>query len=744
MFSALAAGLPAFAQEAVDEVIVTAQRREQNVQDVGIAINALSGSQLRELGVTDSTTLSQQVPGLVYASPIGDGQNPIFSIRGVGLNDFSEHNEAPIAVYVDDVYLSNLAGLTFQLFDLERVEVLKGPQGTLFGRNTTGGVIHFVTRKPSKEFEARSEVNIGEHSLFRFEGAMGGPLSDTTRFRLAALYNKSDGYTNILSPGFKDANAADSTSVRGQLEFEPSDALTFRLTGHYDRSKTESVAYHHASIQTAPDGVSVIFVPPDRPNGNCPGDPGADCFGYRYSGAIRSAEIDREPFLDLQTWGGSGTLQWNFSNDVTLTSISAYEHVDKLYGEDTDAGSVPGIYVTHPNQGKQYSEELRLANDNEKLRWTAGLYYFNRSIDAGSNIDVSGIGLFNLLLKTNDDIRSWAAFGQLEYALSDSVRLIGGLRYTNEKRHFQEISRDLAGVIPVFIGASATPEPGFVTFDFTDASVGSLTRKDDDAVNYRAEIDWHATDALMWYGSVSLGSKGAGFNAAFDGTGVFSGSTIGQIPFGKEQLTNYEAGFKSTWGESTLFNASTFYYDYKDFQAFTFDNLTQVIRNLPASMYGAEAELSTRPVQGLLIKTGVAYLHTNVQDVAANNSLTGTPTVRNRQMALAPKLQLSLMTRYQWALGRGTLSAQASGHYQSSSYFDLDNNPVTREPGYGTVDARLAYIGGDERYEVALWGKNVTDKVYRSYAFPVASLGFMDETIARPRWFGVSFGYRLK
>lgn len=735
----------AAAQEQIAEITVTAQRREQNAQDVGIAITAFSAEELRSLGVNDSTALSQQTPGLVYASPIGEGQNPVFAIRGVGLNDFSEHNEAPVAVYLDDTYLSNLAGLSFQLYDLDRVEVLKGPQGTLFGRNTTGGVIHFVTRRPTEKLEGYGTLSVGERSQYRFEGAIGGPFTETVRGRLSVLYNKSDGYMNVITPGFHDGSASNSRSVRGQLEFVPGDSFNLRLVGHYDHSKTESVVYHHSSVQVGPDGVSIIYVPPDQPNASCPGAPGADCFGYSYSGDIRSAEISKAPFLDLDTWGASAIADWRLAGGLTLTSISAYENVDKLYGEDTDAGPVPGIYVTHPNKGKQFSQEIRLANDDPKLRWTGGLFYFDRSIRAGSNIDVSGIGLFNLLLKTRDDITSWAAFGQVEYALTDTISLIGGLRYSYEKRHFEELSRDMAGVIPVFIGQSSTPIPGFVVFDFTDESVGDLTRHENSSVTYRAELDWHPTHDVLIYGSVSSGTKGAGFNSAFDGTGVFSGSTIGQIRFGEEKLTNYETGLKSRLlSGKALLNASAFYYDYKDYQAFTFDNITQVIRNLPATLYGAEMDVSVRPNRSWLLKGGAAWLHSKVEDVAAKNALTGGISVRDRKMAMAPDLQVSALVRYQWGMFGGTMSAQASGQYQSSMYFDLDNNPVTRENGYATLDLRLAYTDPSERFEAALWGKNVTDKTYRTYAFPVASLGFMDDTIAPPRWIGVSLSYSFR
>ena len=363
---------------------------------------------------------------------------------------------------------------------------------------------------------------------------------------------------------------------------------------------------------------------------------------------------------------------------------------------------MPGIYVKHPNDGQQFSQELRLSNDDEQLRWTAGIYYFDRSIEAGSNIDVSGIGLFNLLLQTDDDIESWAGFGQLEYALTDSVTLIGGLRYTYEERHFEQLSRDLTGVIPVFLGVSPTPVPGYVTFDFTDETVGDLTKTEDDSVTFRAEVDWRPVEDLLLYASISRGTKGAGFNSAFDGTGVFSGSTVEQIPFDEETLTDYEVGFKSTiFGGTTNLNASIFYYDYDDYQAFTFDNITQVIRNCPPRC----------------MEPNSTSLHVRQSPGTSRAGSRGcTPKSRTSPLRICSRVNRSCeigrwrwrrssrsrrLARYQWDMFGGRMSVQASGQYQSEMFFDLDNNPVTKEDGYATLDLRVAYTDAAERFEVA-------------------------------------------
>ncbi len=740
MLLSVAGAAPA---QQLEEIVVTAQKREQSLQDVGIAVTAFSAEQIKQMGFIDSGDIAAQTPGLSLGSPLGEGQNPSFSIRGVGLNDFAEHNEAPVAVYMDEVYLANLAGLSFQLFDLERIEVLKGPQGTLFGRNTTGGVAHFVTRKPTDEYEGYLEASVGEYSQYRFEGAFGGAITENLSGRISGMYNNNDGYREIRTPGFDDTNAADSYSLRGQLLFSPNTDVEILLSAHYSATDTVAVGYEHDSVTFAPDGITEVYLPEDQLNAACPGaGPGNDCFGYHDpDDDVFSSEINQEPFLELETAGFSGTINWQ-TGDFLITSISAYEYIDKFYGEDTDAGPVPAVYVTHPNDGEQFTQELRLAWQGERTNLTTGLYYFDRSIKAGSRIDISGIGFLDLDERTDDDIESWAIFGQLEYELTDNLTAIGGLRYTEEDRHFEMTSRDMSGLIPFFLGVTPVPTPGFLVFDFTDESVGDLTRQDDSSVSFRVGLDWVPADDWLVYGSIAQGSKGPGFNAAFDGTGIFSNSQVEQIPFDEETLTSYEIGFKSTIMDGRVqFGASAFYYDYNDYQAFTFEDITQIISNKDASNYGMEAELAMRPAEGWYFRFGLGLLDTEVKDVTVANFFTGDLVTRDREMVLAPDVKFSGLGRYEWPVWTGTMSLQADFSYQSKMYFDLNNSPVGEEEGRIVGNAQLAFSGPENKYQIALWVKNIGDTEYRSYAFPVTSLGVMDSFYARPRWIGATFSY---
>jgi iron complex outermembrane receptor protein len=742
---AMAGIAPEVCAQQFEEVVVTAQKREQNIQEIGISVTAFSGEQLKDLGIVNSTDLVAQTPGLTYVTPFGDGNNAAFTLRGVGLNDFSEHNESPTAVYVDQVYQASLAGLNFQMFDIERVEVLRGPQGTLYGRNTTGGLVHFITRKPTEEFNAYTDLTIGEYSEVRVEGGIGGALGNGVSGRLSAVYHNHDGYRDARTPGIDDANSRDVFSLRGQLLFQPSDDSSVLLSAHYSDANQIAATYEHTSTAFASDGITEIFLPANEVNPLCEGvggltGPGEDCFGYRDSdGDVYATDNDREPFLDLETWGASATIDWSWQ-DIAFTSITAYEKVEKLFGEDTDMGAVPAIAVTNPVDSDQWSQELRAAGGAGRLSWTTGLYYFDRTIDTGSRTDVSGIDLVDDETVTSYDTKSWALFGQLEYDLTDQWSAILGARYTSEEQDFHMVARDLLGNTPLFLGLSDVPIPGFTVFEFTPETAGKLTEASLDDFNFRAELDWRPTDTTLVYGSIAQGTKAPGFNFAIDGTGILGSSQIEQIPFDEEVLTSYELGLKSdVFGGKAIFNGAVFYYDYEDFQAFSFDQLTNVVTNKDAEVKGVEAELITRPIDGLDIRLGATWLDTEVKDIVAASFFTGEEVVRDREMVSAPDMEVTGMIRYSWNAGPGRIALQSDFRYVGDQFFDINNNPITAEDSYLVANASVGYEMADDRYSIVAWVKNFTDEEYRTYAIPVTSLGFTQNMIGQPRWYGVTF-----
>lgn len=734
----------------IEEVVVTAQKREQDAQDVGISITVLGAERISESGYTSATDLVAQVPGLTYASPFGDGNNASFTLRGVGLNDFSEHNESPTAVYMDGVYRATLASVNLQLFDVDRVEVLKGPQGTLYGRNTTGGLIHFISRKPTQETDGYAELSVGEYQQRRLEAALGGGLGDAAAARLSLLVHDHDGYRKTRTPDVKDANSTEAWAARLQFSFDPSDALGVHASLHRSEADQVSASYEHSASAFAADGFTEVPLGANQVNPVCEGvagltGPGQDCFGYRDNdGDVHETENDAEPLLDLETLGASVTVDLDISDRLKFTSITAYEEVDKLFREDTDAGPVPGIVVTNPVDSEQFSQEMRLAGTGEGHRWNLGLYYFKRQVDTGSRTDVSGIGLVDDLTEDTYETKSLALFGQYEFDLTDRWSATVGGRYTNEEQDFELLARDMLGNTPLFLGLSPTPVPGFVIFDFTKDAVGDLTEHDKDSFSFRLQVDYRPSENVLWFGSIARGIKAPGFNFAIDGTGILGGSTVEQIPFEEETLTAYELGVKAMFHDSALrLNASAYHYDYQDFQAFSFEGITNVVSNKDASVTGLEVEIAAAPTPHLEIGVGLSLLESDVKDIAVSNFFTSAPTVRDRDMVLSPEFEATAYLRYGWPMGEGELYVLGDVRHVGAHFLDINNHPIGKEDAYQVGNIRVGYRAAGNRFELAAWVKNVWDEEYRTYAVPVTSLGFTQNMIGRPQWFGVTFRYNL-
>ena len=713
--------LPSFSA-VLEEVMVTAQKREESMQDVGVSVTAFSGEQMKALGFTNTVDLVAHTPGLNAVSPFGSGNNVAFTLRGVGLNDFSESNEAPVAVYLDGVYNATLAGIGFQLFDIERVEVLRGPQGTLYGRNSTGGLVHFITKKPTRENEASVELTLSEYDQVRFEGSASGGLTDRLLARGSILYNKHDGYIENTNPGVADAGETDNISGRLQLLYQQSDDLEFLFNVHAGESDQVGSAYKHTASVFGDDGFDSVEVPADVDiYGTCPG---CDLTGYRdTTGDFYKTENDREPFVKLDTFGLSLTVDWAVG-DYSISSITAYEEVEKDFGEDTDVGPSPFIEVTNPVDSEQWSQELQLSKSAERSRWTAGLYYYTRDIDSGTRTDLSQetfIGFpINNNTVTQDETDSWSVYGQYEYDISDKTTLIGGLRFTAEEREFDMVVTDESGILP---------DPAFA---FTKETAGDLTKHDKDYVSYRLEINHHLNDDLLLFASASKGVKGAGFNIDLG----IDPRTVEDIPFDEEELFSYEVGFKWTLLDGAVrFNSSVFYYDYKDYQAFSFEGLSNVVSNKDATIYGLDAELVASPWEGWDFNFGLSLLDTEVEDINTGVSII------DRELALAPEATFNALARYEWEAMSGVMSVQGDMQYVAEQFYDITNTTLGTEDSYTVGNLRASYLTASGRTRFSVWVKNVTDEEYRIYAIQVPGLGFSQSMVGQPRWAGVTVSH---
>ncbi len=751
----------AFAQ-VLDEVVVTAQKREQNLQDVGVSVTAFDGDTLRELNMVNSVDIAGQTPGLNIGTPVGEGNNPSITLRGVGLNDFNDNNEGPIAIYRDEVYQAAMPGLTFQLFDLERVEVLRGPQGTLYGRNATGGLVHFISNKPTEELEGYFDLSLGDNSQVRAEAAIGGALGENVQARLSIASNQYDGYvTNRIGP---DGNEADSLAYRLQLGFDVTDSADILVNVHSGKSDAIAPYYQHEATDFDGDGAP---------------DP-TDLFGYADNdGDVWAGDYDQVGVLDIENSGASVTINWA-RDSLTFASITGVEGVEKLHREDTDMGPNAAVLPTFAADVDSFSQEFRLSGGNDQLTWVAGAYYFDS--DASNSLDLSvnnpdGFLAFLDALPEADggfegglaaltgyapgadpgalipfitydvdyeqDTESLGAFGQIEYSMSDAVTMILGLRFTAEERSFNYVNNfgdrdgdgdtsNADGVLTNFLQELNTLDlfpPMWFAYD------GKI---DNDNVSGKLALEYRLTDDVMVFGGYSRGFKSGGFNGGF--LDFTDGVVPTDTPYDEEILNSFELGIKSTLADGAVrLNATAFVYDYQDYQALTFSGLSQFITNSDADLSGLDFELVWQPTENLDVLLGASFLDTEVKQVVVQGS-----TVSGTNMVLAPEFSLNGLARYSIPLSGGSsVALQLDFNHQGDHFFDITNSSVSKEDAYTVVNARVSYQM-NEKLNLAAWVKNLTDEEYRVYTFDFTGIaGFNQQFYAPPQWFGVSAHYQF-
>jgi iron complex outermembrane recepter protein len=733
------------AEEAVEEIVVTAQRREQNLQRVPIAISAFGGETIASLGLDSSSDLSSVVPNVQIGLPAGEGNQPLIFIRGVGLSDTNSNNSGPNGVYVDDVYISSPGAQTFQIFDLDRVEVLRGPQGTLYGRNATGGAINFISVRPSQDLAANASVSFASFETVRFEGGIGGPLTENVRARLSGTGARSSGYINNLLTGGKE-NAVGSFALRGQLDADLGDNLEVRINLHGGKVDTPSAQQRSLGVLdpatgfTTPCSVDAIQA-----------DQCGNALGYVSPPGYYDGNYNKTGDLRVDNLGGSVRFDWSPGN-VTLTSISAYDFVDRLYEEETDSSPLRLLEIDYGVKSDTFSQELRIAGRGERLNWVLGGYHLNEVLLQNQTIDLfgelrfltpaggadtagvstGGAPVLFARARNRQTTDASALFGQVEYSVLPSLRLTLGGRYNNERKTFLASAQLEDATID---GVSA---PGEI------APVYAFARKRSfDNVSFRVGLDYDIAKRILGYVSVSSGFKSGGFNGGFLALDP-TAAALQAEPYAEETLLAYEAGLKSTLFDGRLrLNAAVFQYDYQDLQVFTLVNTgvlpVQLLSNAAnASIIGGELELVARPVSGLDISLNLGLLDTEIKDfVSAGNDLSG------NQLALSPRVSFSGQANYELPLIQNIVAfVQPSFSYRSEQFFSADNNPLVAQEGYWLANARIGVKSESGHWEAAAFGRNLTRQRYDNYAVDLSDFGFINLIQGEPRLFGVELKFR--
>ena len=716
----------AAASSQLQEVVVTAQKRSQNAQNVGIALAAYSAKDLAAAGIENLTDLARYTPGLGLSGSFA-GQNASISIRGVTQQDFNAISEGPNAVYIDGGYIgiNNIASVG--LFDIARVEVLQGPQGTLFGRNATGGVLNIITNAPSATPGGYAEYSYGSYNTNHLDAAVTGPLiGDTVTGRLAILYDHNGAYVTNLAPTGGNLGGTTDWGTRAKIDIRPSADLDILLTGFVNRWTSSWGPYF--SLPETP--VYAGTGPDERQINSVPAS--ASLLWPTNTSDPSTLTLDAH---DAQSHGDSESMQ---DGDVqltydragwTLTSISDY----KGYGAALllDDTALPVSYFDTPDYSHftSFSQELRAYRDMRFLRLTSGLYYLymHTKQDPGAQVIEPALGgpaYFQGYASLNTN--SYAAFSQAEWDLASRWTLILGARYTNDRKNYHYVQ--------YLCPSAAICGNGFYPNQY-------LTR-DDGLSTGKAELDFHPWRTMLLYASYNRGAKSGGFNYPLSSTSP-AAQPPSTLPYKPEYLTDYEAGFKSEWLQRTLqVNGDAFYYNYKNFQSFILlPPLTSYLRNNPAITRGAELSVIAKPLQGLTASVSVDYLNNQVMKVDIA-TLSGLPYYYTKEAPFTSPWQGTAVVRYEWPFFGGSLGVQGDAKFIDTYFFSLTNYDDTRQPHFTLYDADLSWNSQDGHWSVSFIGTNLTDVRYKTVGFDLASL-FGEEQVAygQPKWFRGQIGY---
>ena len=675
--------------------------------------------------------------------------DPAPFIRGVGLNDFGVLNQGPIAAYMDETYISSNAAQIFQLLDVERVEVLCGPQGTLYGRNATGGAVNFISRKPTAEREGWFRAGYGSWNLTKLEGAFGGPLGEDMAFRGAVLKTNSDGWLKNRFTG-NDQQGIDELAWRVLIDARPNDSLSLLLNVHGGSTASDAVQYRHLGVwdDMGNQCTTVAIL-----GGRC-----SDIFGYSEerpyttlngvdvpaTPGYKEGNYDFEAQNDTDFVGLSLTADWTVGRYL-VTSITSFDDIEDFRPEETDDGPNDILTGELAVEQQSFSQEVRIGWEAGDWAWLAGAYYLsdeaqdNTAFDILRDLRPGFVGaedcsfappgnptgfcpdafVFKTKSGTVQNISSFSLSADTTVSLTDAVRLSGGMRYTNE-----EIEHDTTFFFDE--PAAGNPaRPGFPAAAATDFANGSG----------RLVLDYRATADLLLYGGVTSGFKAGGIFSTSDGIAQYD----------EEQLISYEAGFKSTLADGRLrFNGAVFLYDYSDLQVYAFvvvDGIgfSTISNAADAQVHGAELEVQWLPTDRLFVNLGLGLLSAEYDDfVVPDGDFSG------KRIPMSPELTFNGLAQYDvWPGDAGKLTTQLDFNYQGEVFFDAFNNPLLREDAYWMWNARAAWTSRDENWEVAAFGRNLSDVEYMVYGFDLSFFGFNEEMIGTPRFFGIDATYRF-
>lgn len=726
---------------ALEEIIITAQRREENLQESPISITALNSRMLKEIRATDVEGISDYTPGLLITPTVGGSVNASINIRGAANRNNNLSRDNSVGMYLNGVPIAKTSGAIFDAVDIERMEVLRGPQGTLYGKNTIGGAINIITRKPSGELQGTLQAGLGNENLRELRGALDlpgfgliGEGLGEIRARASAFYRKRDGFFDNEFEGLKDFDNRDQNGGRIDVAVQPSDALMIEYGYDWfsaDQRPTMLALYDATAFQ--------FVIPPLYPL--------VDSAVSRSRPDAISADGAETSEVDIE--GHALTVSYDITDtilgDLTLKSITAYRELDTLSISDFDGTSLDMFNFTLDNEFEQLTQELQLVGSTDNLEYVLGLFYYKDEWFThnprwifqfgGNDFDISDRGA--------DDV-SKAVFGQLTWtpeAFDRKLDITVGTRWTKETKevHSVWVDRSVLNENPRSrnAGVFQRDPQGDPLYNDQGNFIPIQVKDSWTEVTPMAIARWTFSDQVNAYLKVSTGFKSGGFNGVAATTDAFV------TPFNPEKMLTYEAGLKTRLFEQRVqLNLSAFYNDYSDFQAERLNREASilVVNAGEATMMGAEVELTAQLTPALRLIMNYSWLDTEYDEFIDGN---GVDISNERYFTYSPEHSVFTSLRYEFGeFDWGTLAAQADYAWKDDYFTNIESDPTTNVEDYGLVNARLELSQiplGKGTGRIAAWGKNLTDEEYWHTGINLQV--FTVNQWADPRSYGIEFEY---
>jgi len=732
LFSGLSLAQEAKEVREIEEVTVTAERRAQSIQEVPLSVAAIKGDDVQIGKITDLNDVAFKTPGVTF-NQFNVGE-PRLYIRGIGNSSDSAASDPAVGVFLDEVYIGRTGGINFDLFDLERIEILRGPQGTLYGKNTNGGAINIVTSKPSQDRELRFQASVGNYSSAHVQGLYNGGLSDSVAGKFVLSYKQRDGFgRNVITEGQikslgslsnspiighsigaagngEKLDDAENLSLRGQLLFDFSENTSLLVGADYSKDESNGACRHLQNLDQAIQGLGAFW------------ELG---MSEQYKEDDRNCSTQFNTDQEREIWGAMARLEaamdWATFTSITAWRESDYTLVDDLTGvplNDLTAPSppglpfplsLPGVFTVPENvidgsneQASQFSQEFRLTGSNGRFDWVAGAFYMKEDVEREEEfytqystlLQFLGLAPIGDVLFTQDNTTtSKALYGQADWHFTDQWTLTYGLRWSDDKKEILQNAIDLLGTgfptgVPLILPEFAAP------VEASD-SWSEVTNK--------FSLSYRPNDKLMFYATWAEGFKSGAFPSQTNT------ATVAGLSVEPEFVTNLEFGMKSTfWGNRAQFNVIYYDMDYEDLQVFELNpTFLLVLLNAQAESKGVDIDFNILATESLMISTSFNFSDAKYTDFINSAGV----DVSGNQMVFAPDSSFAIDADYNVDIGSaGMLNFNVNYNWKDDYYTDARNFEKTRQEAVGLLGARAAWISGDGSWTVTLWGKNLTDE----------------------------------